>query len=75
MGRQIGDILYLNWNNQYFGEPCKIIEVNNKKGSISYNVELLNKQDSWLRAEEGKKVTLTFSDVHYCNLKETLPVR
>jgi len=73
--REVGEEFYVTWNNQYYGEKCKIIKVNKKKGCTTYNIELLEKQDSWLRAEEGKRVTLTFSDVHYCHLKEELPSR
>jgi len=65
--RKIGDILSIQWNNQYYGEPCKIIKINQKNDRTTYDIELLNKQDGWLK-NEGK-VILHFSDVHYCDLK------
>ena len=73
--REVGEELYITWNNQYYGEKCKITKVNKKKGSTTYDIELLKKQESFLRSEEGKKVTFTFTDVHYYELKEELPLR
>jgi hypothetical protein len=70
--REVGDELFVVWNNQYFGQKCKITKVNKMKGRTSFDIELLEKQDSWLRAEEGKRVTLNFSNVHYCDLKENI---
>jgi hypothetical protein len=67
----VGDVLYITWNNQYFGQKCKITKVNKDKYT-TYNIELLKKQDSWLRAEEGKKVTLNFSNVEPGYLKESI---
>lgn len=54
MAREIGQEFYVTWNNQYYRERCKIIKVNKKKGSTTYDIELLKKQDSWLRSGEGK---------------------
>jgi len=74
--REVGQEFYVAWNNQYYGEKCKITKINEKKGYTDYNIELLKKQDSWIRSEEGEKVTLHFSDVNYCDLKENpLPKR
>jgi hypothetical protein len=68
--RDVGDILFLSWNNQYYREPCKITKVNQKKDHTTYDIELINKQYGWLKNEE--KVVLHFSDVHYCDLKEKI---
>jgi hypothetical protein len=67
----VGDILYLNWNNQYYGEKCKVIKVNEGRYR-TYNIKLLKKQDSWLRSEEGKKVVLHFSNVEFEHLKKSM---
>lgn len=70
--RQVGDILYVGWKGAYYGEKCKVTKVNRKKDRTTYDIELLEKQDSWLRAEEGKKVTLHFSNVPYGELKGSI---
>jgi hypothetical protein len=70
--REIGDELFITWNNQYYGQKCKIIKINKKKGYKTYDIELLEKKESWLRAEEGEKVVITFSDVEYGELKESI---
>jgi len=68
--RNIGDILYINMDNEYYGKKCKITKINKVNGETSYDIELLEKNTGWLR-HEGM-VKLSFSNVHYCNLKDNL---
>ena len=68
--RKVGDILYITWNNQYYGQKCKITKVSKLKNTTTFDIELLEKQDGWLK-NEGL-VTLTFSNVNYEHLKEVI---
>lgn len=68
--RKEGDIFFLAWNNQYYGQKCKITKINKRKDETSYDIELLEPQDGWLK-DEGERI-FHFTDVHYCDLKEQL---
>jgi hypothetical protein len=70
MDYKVGDKLFYQVNNQYNGYPCVITKIEkNKSNGTDFTIKL--KAESWLRAEEGKKVWLHFDKVPMCNLKKT----
>ena len=68
--RKVGDLLFVDWNNQYYGQKCKITKVNKTKKRTTFDIELLEKQQGWLRSEG--LVALHFKNVIYEDLKESI---